>query len=98
MPFKALPSISIDSAVNAQQLTSSVVRGTFVTGAAQIIKFCCQFGTMIALTRLLSPADFGLFGVVFALIVLFEPIKEGGLALSTLQKNEVTHKQISNLF
>ena len=43
-------------------LRQSAVKGAFVTSLAQVAKVIVQFGSVIVLSRLLSPADFGLFG------------------------------------
>jgi PST family polysaccharide transporter len=50
------------------------------------------------LARLLLPSDFGLLGMVFALTAIAERFKDIGLGRATVQKKEVTHAEVSNLF
>jgi len=50
------------------------------------------------LARILAPADFGLLGMVFALTVIAEQFKDIGLGRATVQKKELTHSEVSNLF
>lgn len=51
-----------------------------------------------ALARVLSPSDFGLLGMVFALTAIAERFKDIGLGKATVQKKELTHSEVSNLF
>jgi len=50
------------------------------------------------LARLLQPADFGLLAMVFALTAIAERFKDIGLGRATVQKKELTHPEVSNLF
>jgi len=50
------------------------------------------------LARKLVPADFGLLGMVFALTAIAEQFKDIGLGRATVQKKELTHSEVSNLF
>jgi len=50
------------------------------------------------LARLLVPADFGLLGMVFALTAVAEQFKDIGLGRATVQKKELVHSEVSNLF
>src|SRR5216684_2321129 len=50
------------------------------------------------LARILLPADFGLLGMVFALTVIAEQFKDIGLGRATVQKKDLTHSEVSNLF
>src|SRR5262249_43006321 len=50
------------------------------------------------LARILVPTDFGLLGMVFALTVIAEQFKDIGLGRATVQKRELTHAEVTNLF
>lgn len=74
------------------------VRGGVVTLLAQVCKFILQMGSTMALARLLTPADFGLVAMVFAITGFVNMFKDAGLSMATIQRDEITHDQISVLF
>ena len=74
------------------------VRGGAITLIAQALKFIIGLGGTAFLARLLSPEDFGLIAMVVVLIGFATLFNDLGLALSTVQRQEVTHEQISTLF
>ncbi|HZR19662.1 MAG TPA: lipopolysaccharide biosynthesis protein [Verrucomicrobiae bacterium] len=74
------------------------VRGAVVTMAAQGVRFCLQTGSVMVLARLLSPSDYGLQGMVLALIGVLSMFKDAGLSGATVQRDTITHDQVSTLF
>ena len=74
------------------------VRGTLVTFAAQGVRFVVQFGSQILLANLLLPADFGLVAMVTPLLYLVQVFNELGLMQATVQREEITHRQLAALF
>lgn len=74
------------------------VRGGAVTMATQASKFIIGMGSTAILARLLSPQDYGLYGMVTALIGLAGVFNDMGLSAATVQKPEINHKQVSTLF
>lgn len=74
------------------------VRGGAVTLAAQACKFTLQMGSTVILARLLAPQDYGLVGMVTAVTGFIVLFKDMGLSMATIQKAEINHRQISNLF
>jgi O-antigen/teichoic acid export membrane protein len=74
------------------------VRGGAVTLAAQACKFTLQMGSTVILARLLAPQDYGLVGMVTAVTGFIALFKDMGLSMATIQKAEINHRQISNLF
>lgn len=50
------------------------------------------------LSRLLSPEQFGLIGIVTAIIAVVDGFKDFGLSTATVQRLNITHQQVSNLF
>jgi len=69
-----------------------------VTLVSQGLKFGLTLGGMMALARMLEPKDFGLIGMVTGMTVLLAMFTDLGLASATIQANELTHAQASNLF
>jgi len=68
------------------------------TMISQVILFAIRIVGTVILARLLSPNDYGLVGMVTVVIVFAEIFKDAGLSLATVQKEEITHEQISTLF
>lgn len=68
------------------------------TMTSQSILFALRIVGTVILARLLSPNDYGLVGMVTVVIVFAEMFKDAGLSLATVQKEEITHEQISTLF
>ncbi|WP_026621887.1 polysaccharide transporter, PST family (plasmid) [Ensifer sp. WSM1721] len=79
-------------------LRQSVGRGAVVTGLAQAVKMATQILSVILLSRLLSPQDFGVVAMsapVLAFVALFQDF---GLTQATVQKNSITHEEVNYLF
>jgi O-antigen/teichoic acid export membrane protein len=73
-------------------------RGSAFTLIAQGIKLFLQIGSVAVLARILTPEDYGLFGIAMAVILFVNLFKDMGLPTVTIQKAEITHAQVSNLF
>jgi len=74
------------------------VRGGIVTVTAQIVKIVIQLAALVVLARLLSPTEFGLYAIAAVLMTLFEMFKDLGLSLATVQRAEISQRQVSTLF
>jgi len=83
---------------NIEDVKGKSVRGGVVALVAQGIKFGLQTGAMMILARLLSPTDFGVQNMVVAVTGFLGLFKDAGLSLATVQREHVTHDQISTLF
>lgn len=79
-------------------LKGRAVRGGVVTLSAQGVLFLLQTIGTVVLARLLTPGDFGLVAMVTALTGLVRLLKDAGLPQATIQRQEITHRQISTLF
>lgn len=79
-------------------LKAKSFRGGFFVLAAQALQFCIQITSVTVLARLLTPVDYGLFGIVMAIIVALNLVKDMGLPLVTIQRTSITRAQLSNLF
>lgn len=74
------------------------LRGGAITGLAQGLRFVLNIGSTVVLARLLTPSDYGLFAMVTAFTGIAEVFKDGGLSLATVQRDRISHAQLSSLF
>ena len=74
------------------------VSSGFVTLASQGAKFALSIGSAVILARLLTPHDFGLLAMVTTIMGLLRIFKDAGLSSATVQRDGITHAQVSNLF
>lgn len=74
------------------------VRGGVITFGAQAVKVVIQIGTVVVLSRLLAPQAFGMLAMVAVIIEILDQFKDLGLTAATIQKSEITHKQVTALF
>lgn len=74
------------------------VRSGVVALAGQALAFVLQTGTMIVLARLLSPADFGIQGMVVAVTGFVGLFKDAGLGIASIQREVLGHEEASTLF
>lgn len=81
-----------------QNLARRSIRGGAVTLCAQGVKVVAQFGTIILLARMLSPNEFGTFAMVSVLLGVLELFKDMGLSSATVQRKEITDREVSTLF
>ena len=79
-------------------LKHRTVSSGFVTGISQASQFALMLGSTMVLARLLSPRDFGLVAMVWTVMGFLRVFKEAGLSTATVQREGITHAQVSNLF
>lgn len=79
-------------------LKERAVKSAGITLAAQAVKLILQLGSIAILARLLEPSDFGLIAMVTVFTGLALQFMEGGLSMATIQRDQITHGQVSNLF
>lgn len=79
-------------------LKGHAVRGGAITMVSQAAKLLLNLGSTMALARLLAPQDFGLVGMVAAVVGFAEVFKDLGLSTATIQRAEINHPQVSTLF
>ncbi|MDP9126710.1 MAG: lipopolysaccharide biosynthesis protein [Pseudomonadota bacterium] len=81
-----------------KEMARHVTSGIFNSGIVQIVKTACQFASVIVLSRLLSPSDFGLIamtGPVVGFLALFQDL---GLNQATVQKPDLEHEEVNAFF
>lgn len=74
------------------------VRGGTAAVLGQGFGMALQIGTTVVLARLLSPADYGLQAMVITLTGFFSLFRDAGLSVATVQRETLSHEQISTLF
>jgi PST family polysaccharide transporter len=92
---------------HASQLTTSHLQTNFAGrllsgGLARVAGQVCQFVILltsnVVLARLLNPRDFGLVVMVTSVSGVLYVFREAGLSSATIQREDITHAQVSNLF
>src|SRR5262245_42528126 len=79
-------------------LTDAAISGGALRFAAQGCQFAISLISNVVLARLLDPADFGLVVMVMTVCGFLQIFREAGLSTATIQRDEITHAQVSNLF
>src|SRR5438552_5218829 len=79
-------------------LRQRTVFSGLVTAAAQGAQFFMNLGYIMVLARLLVPQEFGLVAMVTAVTGFLRIFQDAGLSMATVQRQEITHAQVSNLF
>lgn len=79
-------------------LKARSVRGGVFNVAAEGADFILRVGSIAILARLLLPEHFGLIGMVTAITAIAERFKDLGLSIVTVQRESITHEQVSALF
>ena len=81
-----------------KDLRERTVRGGVAKVLAQGANFAIRIGSLMILARLLDPKDFGLVGMVTAIIGLLNLFRDFGLSTATVQLVDVSDEQVSTLF
>jgi O-antigen/teichoic acid export membrane protein len=79
-------------------LRHRTISSGLVTAAAQGAQFFLNLGYIMVLARLLVPQDFGLVAMVTVVIDFLRAFQDFGLSTATVQRQQITHAQVSNLF
>ncbi len=99
--MKAAP-LNSDQHLSTAHLTTNLkqrfVNGGMITLASQGSKFMLQLGSNVVLARLLTPQDYGYFGMTVAITGFISLFKDLGLSTATVQRSDLNHEQVSTLF
>ena len=79
-------------------LKRRTISGGVVTISSQAVKFGLSLASTVILAHLLTPPDFGLVAMVTAVTGFVAMFRHAGLAMPTVQREQITHAQVSNLF
>lgn len=81
-----------------KDLKERTVRGATVTVVSHSLRFLLHTGSTMVLARLLTPRDYGIFGMVTAVTGFVAMFKDLGLSMATVQRAKIDHNQVSTLF
>ena len=81
-----------------KDLKRRTIRGGFAKICSQGANFLLRMGSLMILARLLDPKDFGLVGMVTAVLGVFNVFRDFGLSAAAVQRTTVTEEQSSTLF
>ena len=81
-----------------EDLKGKTIRGGATRAGAVIAGFGLRLGSTMVLARLLSPADFGLLGMVTAFTGVLNLFRDFGLSAATVQRASISKEQASTLF
>jgi O-antigen/teichoic acid export membrane protein len=107
-PERAVPSVALPAASASEEhfatdhLLANLKRRTISSGlvtiSAQAAKFGLNLASTVILARMLTPRDFGLVAMVTAVTGFLAMFRHAGLSIPTVQREHITHAQVSNLF
>ena len=81
-----------------QDLKAKTIQGGLARVGAQGVTFVLRVLSLVVLARLLTPADFGLVGMVTAFTGVLTLFRDFGLSSATVQRLTITDEQMSTLF
>lgn len=79
-------------------LKGRTVSSGVVTGLSQAIQFLVNISYTMVIARLLTPEDFGIVAMVTVAMGFLRVFKDAGLSTATVQREDITQAQVSNLF
>ncbi|MBM9513277.1 MOP flippase family protein [Desulfogranum marinum] len=87
-----------DTKDQATNLKKRSLRSGAVTLTSQGLIFLINIGSTMVLARLLTPRDYGMITMVAAITGFARIFSDLGLSSATIQRADINHMQISNLF
>jgi len=81
-----------------KDLKQRTIRGGLAKIVAQATTLLLRTGSLMIMARLLAPKDFGLVGMVTAVIGVFSIFRDFGLSAAAIQRETITKEQSSTLF
>ena len=80
------------------ELSRHAARGASIALGAQGSRFVLQLVSLVVLSRLLTPTDFGLVAMVTAILGVAEILRDFGLSSAAIQAKELSDAERTNLF
>lgn len=96
-PNESFTNIAGTEAVR-EKLKEKSVRGAVHVAGGAALEFVVRLASVSILARLLLPEHFGLVAMVTALTAIAAQISQLGLSAATVQRSEISHAQVTNLF
>ncbi len=81
-----------------EDLKGRAIRGGFARLCGQAINFVLRIISLVVLSRLLDPKDFGLVAMVTVVTGVYGLFTNAGLSAATIQKLSISDEQVSTLF
>ncbi len=81
-----------------QSFKRKAVRSGGITIFTHFLDYGIQIGSTAIIARILEPSDYGLVAIAMAITGFFFIFKTLGLSDATVQREQITHQQVSNLF
>src|SRR6184192_829674 len=101
-PSLAPPASTSDQHFATDHLLTNLRQRTIssgvVTAAAQGVQFVLNLAYIMVLARILVPQEFGLVAMVTTVTGFLHIFQDAGLSTATVQRQDITHAQVSNLF
>ncbi|PYK17560.1 MAG: lipopolysaccharide biosynthesis protein [Verrucomicrobia bacterium] len=79
-------------------LRGRTISGAFITIASQGTQFLLNLASIMVMARLLTPRDFGFYAMVTTVTGFLWMFQDAGLSTATVQRQQITHAQVSNLY
>lgn len=86
------------SSAPPQGLGSSAALGSFASVGTQFGRHAIQMIATVVLARLVAPADYGLFALSTAVTAFLGMFTDLGLSVATVQRADITPRQVSTMF
>lgn len=90
--------MAIPDARPTDNLRRRATTGAISTGASQAFRVILQFLSVIVLSRLLPPSEFGLMAMISPIIAFALMFSDLGLTQATVTAREISSEQLSTLF
>ena len=81
-----------------QSFKKKAVRSGGINMLTHFLDYGIQVGSTAIIARILEPSDYGLVAIALAATGFFFIFKTLGLSDATVQREHITHQQVSNLF
>lgn len=87
-----------DQSHDIGRLGRAAAQGASVALSGQAVLFILQMVSVVVLARLLTETDYGLIGMVLAVIGIGHLLRDVGLSAAAIQAKNLSHQQRDNLF
>ena len=83
---------------NSKDLKQAAIFGGVWGGISRLVRVVCQLASIIFLSRLLTPEDFGVVATVVSLVTVVNLLRELGLAHAIVQQPKIDNDELNCLF
>lgn len=93
-----MSNVLFDPAPHGGSLGGKGIRASFNVLSFSLVRFAIQFASLIVLARILSPADYGLMGMIATAAGFAALFRDMGLGVATIQKPDLEHVDVNDAF